>query len=205
MWWWSDQFIFNFSPVPVLYRCCTQVNRAVVSRPGFWSWTVMETDFFQHTCSLQRTPMAWLEVWGHWAAPLSFQEEPPPQTVSVGLVQRRRVQVVSPLTYKGSRCKDQNMFNCIFFLCRCWLYDNVLGLPVALRSDWSFLLLDKVNAPTTAHAGYIRIRLIWTKYNTVYRKYRRAANITKLILTLDDIVFIDTQVSRKVRLSHRPT
>lgn len=34
----------------------------------------------------------------------------------------------------------------------------------------------------------------------VYRKYKRAANITKLILTLDDIVFIDTQVSRKVSL-----
>ncbi|XP_022621415.1 retinal guanylyl cyclase 2-like [Seriola dumerili] len=29
------------------------------------------------------------------------------------------------------------------------------------------------------------------------RKYRGAANITKLIMTLDDIVFIDTQVSRK--------
>uniref|UniRef100_A0A4W6BJ88 Guanylate cyclase n=1 Tax=Lates calcarifer TaxID=8187 RepID=A0A4W6BJ88_LATCA len=29
------------------------------------------------------------------------------------------------------------------------------------------------------------------------RKYKRAANVTKLILTLDDIVFIDTQVSRK--------
>uniref|UniRef100_A0AAQ6IQU5 Guanylate cyclase n=1 Tax=Anabas testudineus TaxID=64144 RepID=A0AAQ6IQU5_ANATE len=29
------------------------------------------------------------------------------------------------------------------------------------------------------------------------KKYKRAANITKLILTLDDIVFIDTQVSRK--------
>ncbi|XP_069033502.1 retinal guanylyl cyclase 2-like [Embiotoca jacksoni] len=29
------------------------------------------------------------------------------------------------------------------------------------------------------------------------RKYKRAANITKLVLTLDDIVFIDTQVSRK--------
>ncbi|XP_023149182.1 retinal guanylyl cyclase 1-like [Amphiprion ocellaris] len=30
-----------------------------------------------------------------------------------------------------------------------------------------------------------------------FRKYRRTANVTKLILTLDDIVFIDTQVSRK--------
>ncbi|XP_019963441.1 retinal guanylyl cyclase 2-like [Paralichthys olivaceus] len=29
------------------------------------------------------------------------------------------------------------------------------------------------------------------------RMYRRSANVTKLILTLDDIVFIDTQVSRK--------
>ncbi|XP_034471125.1 retinal guanylyl cyclase 2-like [Hippoglossus hippoglossus] len=29
------------------------------------------------------------------------------------------------------------------------------------------------------------------------RKYRRSTNVTKLILTLDDIVFIDTQVSRK--------
>ncbi|XP_037537374.1 retinal guanylyl cyclase 2 [Nematolebias whitei] len=29
------------------------------------------------------------------------------------------------------------------------------------------------------------------------RKYKRSSNITKLILTLDDIVFIDTQVSRK--------
>ncbi|KAK2874989.1 hypothetical protein Q8A73_024341 [Channa argus] len=29
------------------------------------------------------------------------------------------------------------------------------------------------------------------------RKYKRTANVTKLILTLDDIVFIDTQVSRK--------
>ncbi|XP_049922835.1 retinal guanylyl cyclase 2-like isoform X2 [Epinephelus moara] len=29
------------------------------------------------------------------------------------------------------------------------------------------------------------------------RKYKRTANMTKLILTLDDIVFIDTQVSRK--------
>ncbi len=35
----------------------------------------------------------------------------------------------------------------------------------------------------------------------VYRKYKRAANISKLILTLDDIVFIDTQLSRKVRNS----
>lgn len=33
----------------------------------------------------------------------------------------------------------------------------------------------------------------------VFRKCKTAANITKLILTLDDIVFIDTQVSRKVR------
>lgn len=32
----------------------------------------------------------------------------------------------------------------------------------------------------------------------VYRKYKRASSTTKLILTLDDIVFIDTQVSRKV-------
>ncbi|XP_051800334.1 retinal guanylyl cyclase 1-like isoform X2 [Acanthochromis polyacanthus] len=30
-----------------------------------------------------------------------------------------------------------------------------------------------------------------------FRKYRRTVNVTKLILTLDDIVFIDTQVSRK--------
>ncbi|KAF7643127.1 hypothetical protein LDENG_00244600 [Lucifuga dentata] len=30
------------------------------------------------------------------------------------------------------------------------------------------------------------------------RKYRRGANMTKLILTLDNVVFIDTQVSRKV-------
>lgn len=34
----------------------------------------------------------------------------------------------------------------------------------------------------------------------VNRKYKRAASISKLILTLDDIVFIDTQVSRKVCL-----
>lgn len=30
------------------------------------------------------------------------------------------------------------------------------------------------------------------------RKYKRAASISKIILTLDDIVFIDTQVSKKV-------
>uniref|UniRef100_A0A4W6CTE2 Guanylate cyclase n=1 Tax=Lates calcarifer TaxID=8187 RepID=A0A4W6CTE2_LATCA len=35
--------------------------------------------------------------------------------------------------------------------------------------------------------------------NSLFLKYKRAANVTKLILTLDDIVFIDTQVSRKVR------
>ncbi|MEQ2197829.1 hypothetical protein XENOCAPTIV_003871, partial [Xenoophorus captivus] len=29
------------------------------------------------------------------------------------------------------------------------------------------------------------------------RKYKRTANVTKLILTMDDIVFIDTQVSKK--------
>lgn len=34
----------------------------------------------------------------------------------------------------------------------------------------------------------------------VNRKYKRAASISKLILSLDDIVFIDTQVSRKVCL-----
>lgn len=34
----------------------------------------------------------------------------------------------------------------------------------------------------------------------VSRKYRRAQSIAKLVLTLDDIVFIDTQVSRKVRV-----
>ncbi|XP_076581645.1 retinal guanylyl cyclase 2-like [Chaetodon auriga] len=38
--------------------------------------------------------------------------------------------------------------------------------------------------------------LIGALYSCI-RKYKRAANITKLILTLDDIVFIDTQVSRK--------
>lgn len=44
----------------------------------------------------------------------------------------------------------------------------------------------------------------------MHRKYRGAANISKLIMTLDDIVFIDTQVSRKVRdadsteLTHLP-
>lgn len=32
----------------------------------------------------------------------------------------------------------------------------------------------------------------------VSRKYRRAQSMAKLVLTLDDIVFIDTQVSRKV-------
>lgn len=31
------------------------------------------------------------------------------------------------------------------------------------------------------------------------RKYKRAASISKIILTLDDIVFIDTHVSKKVR------
>ncbi|XP_047238210.1 retinal guanylyl cyclase 1-like isoform X2 [Girardinichthys multiradiatus] len=30
-----------------------------------------------------------------------------------------------------------------------------------------------------------------------FRKYKRTANVTKLILTMDDIVFIDTQVSKK--------
>lgn len=34
----------------------------------------------------------------------------------------------------------------------------------------------------------------------VSRKYRRAQSIAKLVLTLDDIVFIDTQVSKKVRV-----
>lgn len=32
----------------------------------------------------------------------------------------------------------------------------------------------------------------------VSRKYRKAQSIAKLVLTLDNIVFIDTQVSRKV-------
>lgn len=35
---------------------------------------------------------------------------------------------------------------------------------------------------------------------SVSRKYRRAQSIAKLVLTLDNIVFIDTQVSRKVRV-----
>lgn len=35
------------------------------------------------------------------------------------------------------------------------------------------------------------------------RKYKRAASISKIILTLDDIVFIDTQVSKKVRPTDR--
>lgn len=37
----------------------------------------------------------------------------------------------------------------------------------------------------------------------VSRKYRRAQSIAKLILTLDNIVFIDTQVSKKVSVLHR--
>lgn len=37
----------------------------------------------------------------------------------------------------------------------------------------------------------------------VSRKYRRAQSIAKLVLTLDNIVFIDTQVSKKVSVRHR--
>ncbi|KAM9827809.1 retinal guanylyl cyclase 2-like [Neosynchiropus ocellatus] len=39
--------------------------------------------------------------------------------------------------------------------------------------------------------------LLTTSCVVWFRKYRRAANINKIVLTLDDIVFIDTQVSRK--------
>ncbi|XP_070849751.1 retinal guanylyl cyclase 2-like [Chaetodon trifascialis] len=44
------------------------------------------------------------------------------------------------------------------------------------------------------------VLLLCTLIGALYyciRKYKRTANITRLILTLDDIVFIDTQVSRK--------
>lgn len=37
----------------------------------------------------------------------------------------------------------------------------------------------------------------------ISRKYRRAQSIAKLVLTLDNIVFIDTQVSKKVSVRHR--
>lgn len=43
--------------------------------------------------------------------------------------------------------------------------------------------------------------LLWQQSvmtSCVSRKYRRAQSIAKIVLTLDDIVFIDTQVSRKV-------